>query len=103
MTEFLKQRQKMLDEARISQGIDASDRRTGKSTGMALGFIGQCLMAPETPVRIYDHNPKADDHIMTLCWDLIDKLKLQGFWGNKSKKLLVYSLNPEPFRDWSKK
>lgn len=68
--------------------------RTGRSTGIALQFIGAALQTPNTWLPIQDHHPtrQATKDLMGITIDLVEKLGLKGFLFKKDNLCIKYEL-----------
>lgn len=96
----------MLEEAK-AMGIpeyDVKYRCTGASTGRALCFIGDCLMRPGEPVKVFDHYDtyRSHQYLLDTCGHLVAKLELEGFVFNKSYNAMVFQLDPSKEIRWSR-
>ncbi len=93
---WVKQRKEMLEQLQ-NQGMPLHEiefRRSGRSTGMALEFLGRALLSPERTIKVYDHdnNHSSASWVLNLCMDLVNQLNLKGFAFNKTNLSIVFSL-----------
>jgi hypothetical protein len=64
----------------IQQGINLEDRCTGKSTGVALGIIAECMQHPSRSVKVRETGIMAQDRFLfDVIKQLVHKLELKGF------------------------
>ncbi len=94
---WIEDRLKALKNASSYSGIpweELQDRRSGRSTGLALIAIGQALTHPGEEIRIKDHydSREADELLMRTTFDLVSKLELEGFTFNKAYKFIRFDL-----------
>lgn len=69
------------------------DRMSGRSTALALKFISQAILNPNTHIKVYDHLPnqrkKDTDRMIKTCLQLAQKLELKYFSGNKQNGTII--------------
>lgn len=53
------------------------ERRTGRTTAIALSTIAEAIRSPGVPVPIKDHHPSANQHLAMQIHEYISVLKLQ--------------------------
>lgn len=74
-------------------GYYDTDRMSGRSTALALKFISQAILIPNTPIKVYDHLPnqlkKDTDRMIKTCLQLAQKLELKYFSGNKQSGTII--------------
>lgn len=70
------------------------DRQVGRSTGLALTYIGSCLSNPGKAIKIKDHkeNFEADEYLFHMVIDLINELGLREIIWNNPDLSITYEL-----------
>lgn len=73
----------MLREVRLPL---TTERRTGRTTAIALRLIAEALSNPRHPIPIVDHEPgdRMDQHLQRLIMDIIGRLGLREFTTEKT-------------------
>jgi hypothetical protein len=81
------------DKEFIEKFPSATDRRTGRSTAIALRTITWAIENPDQPISIRDHHPtiKAHQFLARMIADMIQKLELQHLTINRAKLTLIFS------------
>lgn len=95
--DWIKERERVLKLARESGDHDPElqNRRSGRSTGLALIIIGDALSNPNNCFTIKDHFPNrmmADRHLMELTKKIINELGLVGFVFNNNNLTICFNL-----------
>lgn len=94
----------MLDKSSINEVLklgysikELKNRRIGKSTGLALGFISQALLKPNTQIKVYDHfnseSIQTKRYMLQNIQKLVQDLNLKWFVFNKVNCTIKYDLN----------
>ena len=75
-----------------SQGHGPGRRATGRSTAQAFALLSICTMFPRSWYEIRDHHmtPKADEHLMYMIKDIVDRLGLQHFVFDHVKRRMAF-------------
>jgi len=71
------------------------ERRSGRSTGLALRFIGEAMSNPGKKVELYDHHHKGSYFFMIdLIKSILNKLELLHFeiLREDTRSYLIYSI-----------
>ena len=86
----MKNRKKMIE----TLGIEASDRCSGKTTGIALKTIGEALLNPGTEIAVTDHFPTraASIKLSQVIAYYIYTLELEGVTMDTKKLSIRFDL-----------
>lgn len=75
----------------LKDGIDISNRCTGKSTGNVLSIIGAAMTNPNKPIKVSENGDWTDRHLYDMTWKLIEKLNLKYFTLRRTDMTLTYN------------
>lgn len=86
------------DEMRRAYPSVSEHRSSGRSTAMALRYISEALLSPNTPIRVRDHhdNLHADKYLLVRCQDIVEKMGLQFFAFSKEHRTIQCNLFENP-------
>ena len=87
-------------------GRTTGNRRSGRTTGNILKAVSEAMLCPEHPIVIVDHysgrDPRRFTYMGSMLQDILEKLKFEGFYFNKSKGTITYSLDPNYIKSTKK-
>ena len=73
------------------------ERKTGRSTIIALSIIVKALENPHTPIPVRDHHPTQHSHVelVKTIHDMCDKLGLQHFHCSPSRLTVTFGTDAQ--------
>lgn len=73
------------------------ERQSGRSTGLALIYIGKALLDPETRITVVDHYDTLYSNriLLKTCKKVVRTLDLDGFYFSDSPPTLLFTLDPD--------
>lgn len=74
----------------MMMGVNVSDRALGRSTGIVLASIGAAMIKPHTPIKVIEFGDLRDRHLMSMIFDIIEKLDLKGFSCHRHNQTITY-------------
>lgn len=84
--------EEFLRRVRLCSGQHPGNRRTGRSTAIALRILADAISCPRRPIQVVDHDPRrcAQEHTFYMVHDMATALGLQHLKFNTHKFTVTF-------------